>query len=135
MGSAQVVYNNFELLGIYLEAFYFGKSFFNHVQLSIFSKKIQHYPIPGLYSGIFVLYLYLMSNKDTNSKTSKFTFYLLCILYFSSLGIVFLDAAQFIYNVGNNPVHNNDPSCRANQSRRSPVPSVCNSTFLLVQAH
>ena len=52
-----LVYQNFELLGIYLEAFCFGESFFNYVQLSVFSKKIHTTPQDSILAYLSCIYI------------------------------------------------------------------------------
>ena len=72
------------------------------------AKAVQHYPIPGLYSGIFAMYLQNRygSKKDPN-KGNSIVFYALCLLYVLSVVMTILNLAIVVIQA----VSKNDPSC------------------------
>src|SRR5271154_817914 len=62
------------------------------------AKAVQYYPIPGLYSGIFAMYLqYHQLKKDSTGqgKAKTILFYALCALYVLSLAVISLDTTEF----------------------------------------
>ena len=59
------------------------------------AKAVQHHSIPGLYSGIFAMYL--QYQKDTSQARAKNSlFYTLCALYILSLVTISLDTVAFV---------------------------------------
>lgn len=65
---------------IYLAAC-LGGFFFGAIQIcspTVISKVTKHYPVPGLYSGIFALYLQCRASQN---RTDKIAFYALSVLY------------------------------------------------------
>ena len=83
---------DFQYLGICLEGFFYGIDIYsNHCLCPKLLKQSRRCPGPGLYSGIFVLYLqYNASTKNVNER-SKILFYALCLLYILSVAIFALD--------------------------------------------
>src|SRR5271155_3910736 len=90
---------DFVYLGICLEGFFYGTICSTTVRAP--AKAIQHHPIPGLYSGIFALYLqYHRSKKNIDqAKATSILFYALCALYVLSLATFSLDVADFVMQV------------------------------------
>ena len=77
-----------------VEGFFYG-------MISILSPKLLKQPnitpVPGFYSGIFIMYLhYNASRKDVN-KGSNIIFYALCLLYV-------LSSATFVFDIANFPL-------------------------------
>ena len=63
--------------------------------ISQVSEAVLHYPVLGLYSGIFIMYSqYNASRKDAN-KGSNTLLYALCLLYVLSLTTFVFDIANF----------------------------------------
>src|SRR5271168_2921601 len=63
------------------------------------AKEVQYYPIPGLYSGIFAMYLqYYQFKKDSTGqgKAKTILFYALCALYVLSLALISLDTTEYV---------------------------------------
>src|SRR5271168_2820716 len=63
------------------------------------AKEVQYYPIPGLYSGIFAMYLqYYQFKKDSTGqgKAKTILFYALCALYILSLASISIDTTQLV---------------------------------------
>ena len=69
------------------------------------AKEIQLFPGPGVYSGIFAIYLQC-PKKD--SRTAKIVFYVLCLLYVLSTASVVCDLLSAILSTGvsNNSICN-----------------------------
>jgi hypothetical protein len=65
---------------------------------------------PGLYSGIFLLYLQYRGSTKSTDKANNIIFYALCALYFLSVAALLLDVSDFVISqaVSNNSLHNND---------------------------
>src|ERR1700735_3102039 len=81
-----------------LGGFFFGTlSAFHLSRLkSEASKAVKHYPVPGLYSGIFALYLqYHGSQKGTN-KTRNILLYTLSVLYILSVTTIVLHITEIV---------------------------------------
>src|SRR5271168_4460935 len=58
------------------------------------AKAVQYYPIPGLYSGIFAMYLQyhqLKKDRTDHSKAKTILFYALWALYILSLATISID--------------------------------------------
>ena len=90
----------------YLEGFLYGKLSVlcaSTCALLLVAKKVYLFPGLGIYSGIFIVYLQISSNK---SSTANFVFNilcLLCLLYVLSTSIFVIDLIVFvIYVVSNN---------------------------------
>ena len=67
---------DFIYLAACLGGFFFGAI---HIcSLIVISEVIKHYPIPGLYSGIFALYLQCHASQN---RADKIDFYALSVLY------------------------------------------------------
>ena len=70
---------DFVYLAACLEGFFFGVI---HIySLIVISKLIKHYPIPGLYSGIFAVYLQCHASQNRTAKGINIAFYALSALY------------------------------------------------------
>ena len=62
----------------------------------ILAKEVQLFPNPGLYSGIFAIYLQC-PKKD--SRTAMIIFYVLCLLYVLSTVTVVCDLLNVIFAI------------------------------------
>src|SRR5271168_1616724 len=74
------------------------------------AKEVQYYPIPGLYSGIFAMYLqYYQLKKDSTGqgKAKTILFYALCALYVLSLAVISLDTTEFVVTFSGAVSNNN----------------------------
>src|ERR1700735_5350564 len=82
-----------ERLAKCLEGFFFGTISVNsHAQVA---KAVQHYPIPGLYSGIFAMYLQHHGSQQSTDKAKNILFYALCVLYALSSATIIIDMLGF----------------------------------------
>jgi FtsH-binding integral membrane protein len=88
----QLSHREFEYLAICLEGFFFGELFV--LQLS--TPVSEEFLIPGIYSGIFAVHSYYVSDKGSSNKKRSIIFYALCILYILSLAVIALDIALFL---------------------------------------
>ena len=61
-----------------------------------------NYPILGVYSGIFALYLHFHAAKEETGNTKKIIFYALCVLYL-------LSVVGFVLDILKWAVSNNEP--------------------------
>ena len=68
-------------IAICLEGFYYGKILVLHALTCTLAKEVQLSPSPGLYSGIFAMYLQCPSKK---SRMAAILFYAICLLYILS---------------------------------------------------
>ena len=87
--------NNYVYISLCLESFIFGE-IPAVLQLSRhLSKRDSNLPlVPGLYSGIFVMYLqYHAAKKRSNNVKENTIFYALCVVYALSMAIMALDIA------------------------------------------
>ena len=86
---------DFVYLGLCLEAFFFGMISVNcQVQVA---KAVQYCPIPGLYSGIFAIYLqHHESQKSTANKAKNILFYALWVLYALCAATGIIDILMYI---------------------------------------
>ena len=90
-------------IGQIFENFLFGKMVFIN-----FSRSHYDYPCPGLYSGIFAMYLQYMTSKRGTKKTTNILFYALCTLYVLTGATMIIDIITIIFAVNNNSSgHNN----------------------------
>ena len=77
---------DFEYLGRFLEGFFFGTISVNS-QAQV-TKAVQHFPIPGLYSGIFAMYL---QHQQSTDKAKNILFYALWVLYALSAATIIVE--------------------------------------------
>ena len=87
---------------IWLEGFLYGKICALTCTLA---KKVQLFPGPGLYSGIFTMYLLLC--PSTKSRTTIIHFYAVCLLYVLSTANFASDLVYLILYVSNNSICKN----------------------------
>ena len=82
--SMGLTIDEFGYLAKCLEGFLFGE-----LPAKPLSKEVQSHPMPGLYTGIFTMYLYYhASNKRTGDNTkSNIIFYAICGLYVLSVAV------------------------------------------------
>lgn len=84
----------------YLEGFLYGT--ISALSLSCPKKLLKQsdtIPSPGLYSGIFALYLHYYASKKDASKGNDILFYALCLLYVLSVATIILDLCGFFLNL------------------------------------
>ena len=90
-------------IGLCFGGFFYGE-IICYLCITASAKAIQL--LPGLYSGIFVMYLrYSVASKENTVHRPTHIFYALCTLYICSLAIFILD---IVNEVGNNSVRNNN---------------------------
>ena len=89
-------------LGICLGGFLFGT--ISVLQLPCPLLK-QSFPFPGLYSGIFALYLQCHASKTDTVKANYILFYALCFLYLLSVATIGFDIVSFVITT---PVSNKE---------------------------
>ena len=89
---------------IWLEGFLYGKISVQCALAHTLAKEVQLFSGPGLYSGIFAMYLHCSSNK---SRTATVVFYALCLLYVLSTATVVGDIINIILQLSNNPICKN----------------------------
>lgn len=85
----------------YLEGFLYGMISDSVLQLSLPTLKLS---LPGIYSGVFALYLRHYAARKLKGTSNAILFYALCVLYILSTVIMTLDMAYFVAlgNVSNN---------------------------------
>ena len=66
---------DFNYLGMCVEGFFFGKISVN-CQAQV-TKVVQYCPIPGLYSGIFTMYLQHHESQESTDRAKNILFYAL----------------------------------------------------------
>ena len=88
-------------IGICVEGFLYGKICALTCTLA---KEVQLFPGPGLYSGIFAIYLQCVSKR---SGTAIILFYSVCLLYFLSTATFVSDLVALILQVSNNSICKN----------------------------
>ena len=76
-----------------LEGFLYGKILPWFVPLLLVTKQVQLFLAPGVYSGIFAIYLQWTSN-ESSTRTPNVVFYILCILYVLSAVTFVCDLLQ-----------------------------------------
>ena len=92
--------NFFYLASLCLEGFCFGEIFVLPLSRQV-SKEVTYSfltPVPGLYSGVFVLHLQLEYHATDKTK-QNIIFYALCVLYVLSVVVMALDIANFVIAV------------------------------------
>ena len=65
-----------------------------HAQVA---KAVQHCPIPGLYSGIFVMYLRHCCGSQRSDRENNIIFYALWVLYASITALIIVDTLSFCW--------------------------------------
>ena len=98
----KLTFADFEFFGKCLEGFFYGTMRYHlfYTVIPQVTKRIRHYPISGLYSGIFVIYLqYHGSKKDANKGSFTIHFYALCLLYLLSVATIVSDLTLFLTQV------------------------------------
>ena len=88
-----------DLLPFWLEGFLYGK-----ICALTLVKEVQLLPDPGLYSGIFAIYLQCPSKR---SGTALILFYAVCLLYVLSTASFVSDLTALILQVSNNSIRKN----------------------------
>ena len=87
-------------IAICLEGFFYGKI---SILTCTLAKEVQLFPGPGLYSGIFAMYLQCPTNK---SRTAVIL-YAVCLLYVLSTVTFVTDLVALILEVSNNSICKN----------------------------
>ena len=87
-------------IGVCLEGFFYGKMSILCALSCTIAKEVQLFPGPGVYSGIFAMYLQCSSNK-------AIVFYALCLLYVLSTATIISDLVNAVFQVSNNPICKN----------------------------
>ena len=86
--------------GVCLEGFLFGAiSLLQLPRPLLKQSKIPPPSFPGLYSGIFALYIQCHASRDT-VKENKILFYVLCFLYVLSIATISVEMAYTLMNTG-----------------------------------
>ena len=92
-----------------LEGFFFGEiSVLLSTTVTLLSKEVQNYPILGIYSGMFAIYLqYHIFKKESDDAKRNTVSYALCVLYVLSAASIALQIAFFRADgfVSNNDHH------------------------------
>ena len=91
----ELILRDFYYLGRCLEGFFFGMMSVN-CQTQI-TKAVQHCPIPGLYSGIFAMYLQHYRSQQSTNRAKNILFYALCVLYALSATIIIVDILELCW--------------------------------------
>ena len=96
-----------DLLTICLEGFLYGKISVLCALICALAKEVQLFPGPGLYSGIFAIYLQCPSTRNRDNSRTPIVFYALCILYILSTVNFVADFANLVLDeVSNNSICN-----------------------------
>ena len=89
----ELTFPELSCLGRCLEGFFFGTiSVSCQAQVA---KVVQHFPIPGLYSGIFAMYLQHHGSPQRTEKTKSILFYALSVVYTLSATTIITDILVF----------------------------------------
>ena len=75
----QLDVDDLHYFGNFLQGFFFGTISVNS-QAQV-AKAVQHCPIPGIYSGIFAMYLQHHESQKGTDKAKNILFYAICVLY------------------------------------------------------
>jgi hypothetical protein len=104
----ELTYADSHHLELFLEGFFYGKV----SSVPQLARPFLNSPCclnPGLYSGIFAIYLqYSGSKSDKGTNKRDILFYAICALYVLSLATIVVDTTSLAIFVSNNSVHNND---------------------------
>ena len=79
---------DFQLFGFFLQGFFFGMISVNSQSQAV---RQWHCPIPGIYSGIFAMYLQHHGSQKSTDKAKNIIFYALCALYALSMADTIID--------------------------------------------
>ena len=126
--------NEVHFLSICLEGFFYGKISILCALICTPVKEVQSFPAPGLYSGIFIIYLHNQLNNLNRDSRRAIIFYALCILYVLSTVTFLADFVQLIFDVSNNSICKNIifyQLCRRFFSIYNLTQSYCPFTFQL----
>ena len=85
---------DYSYLGIFLEGFFFGMISVN-CQAQV-AKVVQYCLIPGLYSGIFAMYLQHHGSPQRTNKAKSIVFYALLLLYTLSAAIIVMNVMDIL---------------------------------------
>ena len=85
-------WNDFYYLGCCLEWFFFGM--ISVKPKLLLAKAVQHWSIPGLYSGIFAIYLQHRGSQSTD-RARNILFYALWVLYVWTMATIIVDTLMF----------------------------------------
>ena len=94
--AMELTLGEFDYLGMCLEGFFFGMISFNS-QAQV-AKVVQHCSIPGLYSGIFGMYLQHRGSQKSTDRAKNILFYALWVLYASTTATIIVDILIFYWN-------------------------------------
>ena len=96
---------DFHRLGLFLEGFFFGTI---SVKFPLSSSRLLKHSNPGIYSGIFAMYLQHHGSQKNTDKVKNILFYALCVLYALSASICIM---AIVNCFGLNPVSMDDHGC------------------------
>ena len=82
-------WNDFYYLGCCLEWLFFGM--ISVKPKLLLAKAVQHWAIPGLYSGIFVIYLQHRGSPQSTDRAKNVLFYALLVLYALTTATIIVD--------------------------------------------
>ena len=85
----------FNYLGRCLEGFFFGMISVN--SQAQFAKAVQHCAIPGLYSGIFAMYLQRRGSQQGTDMAKNILFYALWMLYALTMATSIIDVLEIFW--------------------------------------
>ena len=71
-----------------------------YISLLWIAKEVQLFPVLGVYSGIFAIYLQYPSN-ESRTRTANVIFYTICLLYVFCAAAVVNDSISFTFEVSN----------------------------------
>ena len=74
----------------------------------LLAKAVQRCAIPGLYSGIFAMYLQHRGSQQSTDRANNILFYALWVLYALTTATIIVDTLGFCWN---NPVSMDDHRC------------------------
>ena len=74
----------------------------------LLAKAVQHSAIPGLYSGIFVMFLQHCGSQQSTDRAKIIFLYALWVLYGLTMATIIVDILQFFWN---DPVSMDDHRC------------------------
>ena len=86
--------SNFVYLGRCLEGFFFGMISVAKPKL-LLAKAVQRCAIPGIYSGIFAMYLQHRGSQQGTDRAKNILFYALWVLYGLTTATIIVDVLTF----------------------------------------
>lgn len=106
LGEINITVAEMTVIGIVIEGFLYGTNIFELLWI-IASESLSHFACPGLYSGMFCLYIQHQASKGLDVNKTNIVLYALSILYILSGATAVLDITRFVVTeVSKTCIHN-----------------------------